>query len=182
MIESKSSSAIAMLNDVITRGREDRQRMAKMLGAFKEAHGKVTAERDSAMTEVERLTKALHASETEKTRLAKRERELAQEVSMMAAAIDVANREIAEQDTLLLDAAVSVNADLTIMPDAPAAATGQKAAPQAAAAVAKPVAAAAKPAAPAAAQKPATEADEFDENFREIEKMLAESLNSDLGK
>lgn len=182
MHEIKSSNAIAQLNEVIVRGREDRQRMAKMLGSFKQSYAKVTGQRDAATAEVERLKKALHASETEKNRLAKRERELAQEVSMMAAAIDVANREIAEQDTLLLDAAVSVNADLSIAPPAETAPAAAK--PQQEPVKAQAVAAAKEqPAAKRPEAMPAAEiTDEFDENFRDIEKMLAESLKTDIGE
>jgi len=182
MHEIKASNAIAQLNEVIVRGREDRQRMAKMLGAFKQSYAKVTGQRDAATAEVERLKKALHASETEKNRLAKRERELAQEVSMMAAAIDVANREIAEQDTLLLDAAVSVNADLSIAPQAETAAAAAKPQPEAVKTQAAPVAKE-QPVAKRQETLPSAEVpDEFDENFRDIEKMLAESLKTDMGQ
>lgn len=115
-----SSNAIAHLNDIINRGRSDRQRMAKMLGDFNRIHLKVRTDLEKALGEVDRLEKALASSEAEKSRLAKRERELAEEVSMMAAAIQVANREIAESDTMLFDTATAVKADFRIGEAAPA--------------------------------------------------------------
>lgn len=155
--------------------------MAKILSAFKQAYAMVVSQRDAATAEVERLKKALNSSEAEKARLTKRERELSQEVSMMAAAIDVANREIAEQDTQLLDAAVSVNADLNIAPAAAAAPAPAAAKHQVLAKAAAPVPAnAAKPAAPTRqALPPASLPDSIDLDFTEIEQMIQDGLKAE---
>lgn len=109
-----STSAITVLSEILNKNRADRERHAKMLSDMGKAHLKVRGERDKALSEVERLTKILEQVKAENARLTKRERELSQEVSMMAAAIDVANRELSATETMLLDTAVAVNADFTM--------------------------------------------------------------------
>lgn len=203
---SQSTSAIGLLNETIKRGLADRQRMAQVLSTVRTVHLKLREDADAANAEVVRLKRALSASEAEKTRLAKRERDLAQEVSMMAAAIEVANREIAESDAMLLNTAVSVHADFAVEPTAPAAGmpevkvsavqpapvradAGQPRSAQPRAAHAQgrhdgPRKADARPSetlrlqpsSQPAPKMPEAAIGSLEENFVEIEKMLAESL------
>lgn len=113
-----SSSAIEHLHDIIKRTKADRERVSQMLVGFQRQHAAALTALKNSKQQVEDLTAKLAASSADNDRMSKRMNELEKEVSMMAAAIEVANREIADSDSMLMDAASAVRSNLQA-PQAP---------------------------------------------------------------
>lgn len=112
MTEQRTSTvSIKYLHESIQKQNQRNEWMLRTLGDFKRRITELSNDRDQAVAESARLGRLLSAAEKEKALLAKRERELAQEVAMLAAAIEMANREFTESNSVMMEAVAAVEAE-----------------------------------------------------------------------